>query len=178
MVACATRPGSRMTEPGRISPDLPRPMAWLGCHPLPGRTGTDPGGPLARGRTPTCLPPAAARPARRPAPARPPLAARPAGWRRRPGRRGRRGRQDHGAAERRPAPARSARCPRGRAGALMHSRGRRCRGPPKAARWRRTRDCPARVMAVVLPAVVAGMIEDRGPGGWPATWLGWPTPKA
>ena len=49
-------------------------MAQLGCHQPPGRTGTDPGGPLARRRAHTCLPPAADAPARRPGPARPPAA--------------------------------------------------------------------------------------------------------
>jgi len=49
-------------------------MARLGCRQPPGRTGTDPGGPLACGRARTCLPLAVGRPARWPARARPPPA--------------------------------------------------------------------------------------------------------
>ena len=94
------------SEPGRISPGLPRPIAQLGCRQPPGRTGTDPGGPLACGRARTCLPPAVGRQARWPAVAGPPPAGCPAGWPRRTGRRGRRGRRDHGAAARWPGPGR------------------------------------------------------------------------
>ena len=80
-------------------------MPRLGCRQPSGRTGTDPGGPLARGRARTCLPPAAGRPARRPAAPRPPPAGCPAARPRRPGRRGRRGRRRARPARR---PARSA----------------------------------------------------------------------
>ena len=55
------------------------PSPWLSwaAVSLPGRTGTDPGGSLARGRAGTCLPPAGDRPARRPAVPRPPPAGCP-----------------------------------------------------------------------------------------------------
>ena len=102
------RPGIHvLLSPGHVSPDLPTPMARLGCRQPPGQTGTDPGGPPACGRARTCLPPAAARLARQPAPPRPPPAACPAASPRRAGRRGGLVRRDHGAAARRPAPPRS-----------------------------------------------------------------------
>ena len=66
-----------------------QPHGAAGVPSASDRTGTGPGGLLARGIAKTSPPQAGGRPARRPVPARP----SPAGWQWRPGRRGRRGRR-------------------------------------------------------------------------------------